>query len=56
MSNDLQLRQDVIEELEFEPSVNAVHIGVTANHGVVTLTGFVWILTVRSLRLCSDEA
>ena len=41
MSSDLQLRQDVLDELEFEPSVNAAHIGVTANHGVVTLTGFV---------------
>ena len=41
MSDDLQLRQDVLDELEFEPSVNAAHIGVTANHGVVTLTGFV---------------
>jgi osmotically-inducible protein OsmY len=41
MSNDLQLRQDVIDELEYEPSVNAAHIGVTANNGVVTLTGFV---------------
>jgi len=41
MSSDLQLRQDVLDELEFEPSVNAAHIGVTANHGVITLTGFV---------------
>ena len=41
MSSDLQLRQDVLDELEFEPSVNAAHIGVTANQGVVTLTGFV---------------
>ena len=41
MSSDLQLRQDVLDELEFEPSVNAAHIGVTANHSVVTLTGFV---------------
>jgi osmotically-inducible protein OsmY len=41
MSGDLELRQDVLDELEFEPSVNAAHIGVTANHGVVTLTGFV---------------
>src|SRR6516164_6781391 len=41
MSSDLDLRQDVLDELEFEPSVNAAHIGVTANHGVVTLTGFV---------------
>ena len=41
MVSDLQLRQDVVDELEFEPSVNAAHIGVATNHGVVTLTGFV---------------
>ena len=41
MVRDLELRQDVLDELEFEPSVNAAHIGVTANKGVVTLTGFV---------------
>ena len=41
MTTDLQLRQDVLDELEFEPSVNAAHIGVAANRGVVTLTGFV---------------
>ena len=41
MTSDLQLRQDVLDELEFEPSVHAAHIGVAANRGVVTLTGFV---------------
>jgi osmotically-inducible protein OsmY len=41
MNSDLQLRQDVLDELEFEPAINAAHIGVTANRGVVTLTGFV---------------
>ena len=41
MISDLQLRQDVLDELEFEPSINAAHIGVTANRGVVTLSGFV---------------
>ncbi len=41
MISDLQLRQDVLDELEFEPSVNAAHIGVAADRGVVTLTGFV---------------
>jgi osmotically-inducible protein OsmY len=41
MSSDLELRQDVLDELEFEPSLNAAHIGVAANRGVVTLTGFV---------------
>jgi osmotically-inducible protein OsmY len=41
MISDLELRQDVLDELEFEPSVNAAHIGVMANKGVVTLTGSV---------------
>lgn len=39
--NDKQIRQDVIEELEFEPSINAEHIGVAVEDGVVTLTGHV---------------
>ncbi|HYM72606.1 MAG TPA: BON domain-containing protein [Stellaceae bacterium] len=41
MSNDHELRQDVLDELDFEPSVNAEHIGVAVSAGVVTLTGFV---------------
>ena len=39
--SDLDLRQDVLDELEFEPRIDAAHIGVTADKGVVTLTGFV---------------
>lgn len=39
--SDLQLRQDVIDELEFEPSVNAARIGVAVDKGVVSLTGHV---------------
>ncbi len=41
MISDHQLRQNVLDELDFEPSVNAAHIGVGAHAGVVTLTGFV---------------
>ena len=41
MASDFELQRDVLDELEFEPSVNAAHIGVTANKGVVTLSGFV---------------
>ena len=41
MISEHQLRQDVLDELDFEPSVNAAHIGVGVNAGVVTLTGFV---------------
>ena len=41
MSDDRRLRQRVLDELDFEPSIDAAHIGVAANKGVVTLTGFV---------------
>jgi osmotically-inducible protein OsmY len=41
MTSDHQLRQDVLDELDFEPAVNAAHIGVGAHAGVITLTGFV---------------
>jgi osmotically-inducible protein OsmY len=41
MTEDLQLQQRVIDALEFEPSVDAAHIGVSARDGVVTLSGHV---------------
>lgn len=39
--SDQILRQSVIDELDFEPSVNAAHIGVAVDNGVVTLSGHV---------------
>lgn len=39
--NDKQLRQSVMDELEFEPSIDASDIGVLAENGVVTLNGHV---------------
>lgn len=41
MKTDLQLQQDVMAELQFEPTVNATHIGVIVDHSVVTLSGHV---------------
>lgn len=41
MSDDKQLKQAVLDELNWEPSVNAAHIGVTAKDGVVALMGHV---------------
>jgi len=38
---DTELQRDVLEELKWEPSVDAAHIGVSAKDGVVTLTGHV---------------
>ena len=37
--NNTQLQQDVLQELEYEPSVNSSAIGVTAKDGIVGLTG-----------------
>ncbi len=38
---DTVLQHDVLDELEWEPSLDASKIGVAADHGVITLTGFV---------------
>ena len=38
---DQHIKQTVLDELGWEPSVNAAHIGVTAREGIVTLTGHV---------------
>ena len=39
--DDKTLRQNIIDELEFEPSIEAAHIGAAVEDGVVTLTGHV---------------
>jgi osmotically-inducible protein OsmY len=41
MSNDQQLQQEVLAELNWDPSITAAHVGVTASGGVITLTGHV---------------
>jgi osmotically-inducible protein OsmY len=41
MKTDNDLQQDVLDELEWEPSVNAADIGVIVKDGLVTLTGTV---------------
>ena len=38
---DLRLRKFVVRELDWDPDVDASAIGVSAQNGVVTLTGFV---------------
>jgi osmotically-inducible protein OsmY len=44
MNNDSKLQHDVIDELSWEPSIDAAAIGVAVADGIVTLTG-----QVRSL-------
>lgn len=39
--DDKTLRQEVLDELDFEPALNAEHIGVAVERGVVILTGHV---------------
>jgi osmotically-inducible protein OsmY len=41
MIDDATLQQNVLDELDWEPKVDAAHIGVTASEGAVTLSGHV---------------
>ena len=41
MKTDIDIKQDVIAELGWEPSVNAARIGVEVQEGIVTLAGHV---------------
>ncbi|MGB8400067.1 BON domain-containing protein [Bradyrhizobium sp.] len=39
--NELKLRDDILDELAYEPIVDAAHVGVAVDQGVVTLAGHV---------------
>jgi osmotically-inducible protein OsmY len=47
MKTDTELQQDIVAELHWEPSINATHIDVAVQDGVVTLTGFVFSFTEK---------
>ena len=47
MKTDAQLHQDIMQALNWEPSLNPIHIDVAVRDGVVTLTGFVTSLTEK---------
>lgn len=53
MRTDEEIRDDVIDELEWEPKVDATEVGVTVKDGAVTLLG-----TVRSYaeKLAAEQA
>ncbi len=38
---DIQIKDDVLSELQYEPSIRSTDIGVLVQHGIVTLQGFV---------------
>lgn len=48
MRNDHILQAAVLQQLDFDPSINASHIGVTAREGFVTLSGHVPSLLDRA--------
>jgi osmotically-inducible protein OsmY len=41
MKTDTELQQDVMNELQWEPTIKAAEIGVAVKDGVVTLSGYV---------------
>ena len=62
MKTNVHLQQDVIDELQYEPSVEAAGIGVTAKDGIITLTGTVqsyaekWSATQATERVSGVKA
>lgn len=56
--DDKLLRQLVVNELDFEPSVEAEHIGVAVDDGVLTLTGHVpsYAIKVAAEKAVRDHA
>jgi osmotically-inducible protein OsmY len=48
MSDDRILQQRVMDELAFDPMVDAAHVGVSAHDGVVTLSGHVKTYAAKS--------
>jgi osmotically-inducible protein OsmY len=53
MKPDVQLQRDILDELDWEPRVDAAEIGVTVDDGVVTLTGHV---TTYDEKLAAERA
>ena len=49
---DIDIRQSVLDALEFEPSIDAASIGVAVDNGIVTLTGHV---TTYAQKLKAEE-
>lgn len=47
MQTDIQLQSEVMEELRWQPGIDAANIGVAVKNGVVTLTGTVPSYTDR---------
>ncbi|MCL4642241.1 MAG: BON domain-containing protein [Pseudosphingobacterium sp.] len=53
MKSDVEIQQDVIDELKWEPILDASEIGVTVKGGVVTLSGTV---STYSKKMAAERA
>ncbi|MCA9119421.1 MAG: BON domain-containing protein [Planctomycetaceae bacterium] len=49
MKTSVHLQRDILDELDWEPSIDAAHIGVTTNDGVVTLSGHVPVYAEKQM-------
>ncbi len=47
MKTEVNLQRDVLDELDWDPSVEAAQLGVTVHEGVVTLTGHVAVYSQK---------
>jgi osmotically-inducible protein OsmY len=53
MKSDIQIQNDVIEQLQWEPGLNAAEIGVAVKNGIVTLSG---IVDTYSKKIAAEDA
>lgn len=53
MRSDAQIKQDVLDELVFQPSIDETQIGVIVKKGIVTLTGKVF---TYANKMAAEEA
>lgn len=53
MRTDIEIQKDVMEELQWEPLLNATEIGVAVKNGIVTLSG---TLNTYNKKLVAEEA
>ena len=53
MKTDLKLKRDILDELAWEPSIDAAEVGVLVHEGVVTLVGHV---ASHSQKYSAEEA
>ncbi|AEW00309.1 ornithine aminotransferase [Niastella koreensis] len=53
MKSDIQIQQDVMDQLKWEPDLSAAEIGVAVRNGIVTLSGMV---DTYSKKIAAEDA